>query len=517
MLLTSKGARSERLCVQVWRLEQRRHRGLDWMTPDFRKRLEKRERRDEERAERIGLAEPAKRSFRGPEDDSTGFQERDKDPLPDNEVRIWRHYARTPEEYNPDSTDEEISSPSKRDQASYGSEQVKHEQRAFNILRDRLPSEMKDQSLDTPRQSTRQWRFGERSNAGGAIPFDNLAKDYPFRSKDSSMTRREQATLRKLLNQSAPTAMVAQSPPAVPMNAKPPPAKRPTSVLDALLDDIKAKERISASSRSPRPRKTADLPDLNTTVEEVQSRRKSIRIQQEEQHKVISRNLSKAQDDFEVWKILQEDILKPVADMHLDDPRVSQDSTETTKGRKKSIPTMETFGNNFASQVRTAAATLRNHFPTSQIRGIIIPELRKLGPTAFALGASTGLYNELLDYVALQNEDYTATLDLLNEMEREVIDPNHMTLEILLKQRRFQNNVRMGKYGHGARIALMTTSRHVAVIQEIGQKLRDMVTYLQAKGPGEDVGLSTPQVASDAKLQDGAIDGEEEATSPTEV
>ncbi|KAF4554525.1 Hypothetical protein D9617_4g002800 [Elsinoe fawcettii] len=476
MLLSSRRAPSKWLLRQaeVCQVEQRRYGQTSewWLGQVEKNRQQQRE------------AEELKKSATGPKHASQ--QDGVSTRFPPDEAaapfRISKHNVKADKQSRglAKTPYDTLLSPLQRKSGSLDSDRSSPGGRGFNILRDRIPSRGGEEGRDNSNFPNSRDDGGEsRSSGGGSIPFEHLTPERIKRNQDSTMTRRERGTLKKLQDRGA---TVAPPEPYVARASDPvPPVRRHTSILDNLLDEIKANERKTATYEFSRLPVAKDPEAFKAMVEEVKTRRKEIRIEQEQRQKTILRKLSIARSDFAVWRLLQDDILKTVADMYLDDSRVEQEENDEVELPKRQVLTMESFGNIFATQLRTAAAVLRTNFPSSPIRGVIISELRKLGPTAFALGITTDLYNEMLDYVAIQNEDYTATLDVLNEMERDVIEPNHMTLSILMTARRSQNSIRQGKLGHGARIALMTTSRHMSVVHEIGQKLREMYTYLHDK------------------------------------
>lgn len=320
---------------------------------------------------------------------------------------------------------------------------------------------------------------------GGNIPFDNLVRPQSMQSAGSTMTRRERGTLKKLEEGIAPTQAGIPEPSTQSQRLL---SSRPTSILDRLLDKAKARDQRSMQAPLPpsRLQKPSNQSEWESLVEKVKTQREEARDRQFEKLKTTLRKLNSAGSDLAVWNVLQEDVFKPVADMHLDDPvMMNKGQREVASGVSHLArrSTMRSVGNTFSGQLRKAATVLRSEFPTSPVLLNIIPELHRLGPTAFALGASTELYNDVLEQLAVQNQDLAGTVELLNEMDREVIEPNHRTLHIISTLKTFIKRVRQGAYGHAVR-TVMATERNFATIREINTKTQELAVQLQSKTPG---------------------------------
>ena len=104
----------------------------------------------------------------------------------------------------------------------------------------------------------------------------------------------------------------------------------------------------------------------------------------------------------------------------------------------------------------------------------LLPELRQLGPAYFALGASTELFNNALDFVFTYNEDFHGALDLLIEMEREVIESNAQTLRILLRIVQRTKAIKAGLYGSAVR-HVWHTDRNMTALRDIESRANALV------------------------------------------
>ncbi|PNS14361.1 hypothetical protein CAC42_6874 [Sphaceloma murrayae] len=355
-------------------------------------------------------------------------------------------------------------------------------------------------------------RFGSRrpsqQSSGGNVPFEGLDVS-GHQEETSTLTRREKLALFKLRQIPVAQKSTSQPTPVAPIAnpAQPIPPPKPTSILDRLLDDVKAAEKntgIAPSKLEKTIPRTPHGPGIHKFVAQVKSQRGNSRKQRDEQHRQILEKIERCQTDHDVYKVLQDEIFKPFADMHLDDSTdtmpIAIPSGSQSDQTAREHPTMRTFGDQFAIQLQTAARVLRKRFPTSGVVLTIIPQLHKFGPTAFALGSSTELYNCALEQVAIQDEDFVGTLDLLQEMEREVIDPDQETLDILSRHRQFAKAIRKSTYGQATQV-VMATDRNFSTLRDIKARMRDFQPQVLAK---QEVAKVVAAEAGPAREEDAA-------------
>ena len=102
---------------------------------------------------------------------------------------------------------------------------------------------------------------------------------------------------------------------------------------------------------------------------------------------------------------------------------------------------------NYATCLLSAMRLLRRHFPTSNYALYLLPTIKRLGPISYVLGASTGLYNELLFLKWTQYSDLHGMADLLQEMMNRGIDLDIVTMVLLKRVRRRRRYGKMGRLG----------------------------------------------------------------------
>ncbi|KAF2727253.1 hypothetical protein EJ04DRAFT_517380 [Polyplosphaeria fusca] len=298
--------------------------------------------------------------------------------------------------------------------------------------------------------------------------------------------------------------------------------------LDALLDSVMA-GRPPAQSPPARRRES-----LKTLAEDMlkMDRDRSKHHQAAEDVKIRNAGLvererimalmEEARTDRELWAVLNAEVLKQVQSFKLDDPEASQlwsdtqrKSTARRAGKKgknttptdqlassTATPASTTLAptpasidqnsdwrilfHNYPILVLHAATLLRAHFPSSNLPLLILPTLKSLGLSSYALGATTRLYNVVIRTAWLQYSSYTHVDELLTEMENGGIAFNRDTLELLDLILRETRESRQGVHGNLAkRFSNMQQS------YSSSKKLQDwrMVIYQRL----EALGISKPK------------------------
>jgi hypothetical protein len=78
-----------------------------------------------------------------------------------------------------------------------------------------------------------------------------------------------------------------------------------------------------------------------------------------------------------------------------------------------------------------ASRLLRKSFPSSPYALNILPAVRRLGPVSYVLGGSTALFNEALLLLWNQESNLHAMADLLDEMDKQGVESNEITVKFL--------------------------------------------------------------------------------------
>ncbi|GAM85514.1 hypothetical protein ANO11243_035210 [Dothideomycetidae sp. 11243] len=348
-------------------------------------------------------------------------------------------------------------------------------------------SDWDDRTLGYGREEAKA-SFKAATRRAGSIPFENFRHMVPqqrINPLESTVTRREGAAFRRLQDLKTRSTSPAESPrPIVKRMAAPEPARRSTALsgLDDLLDSIEG-EAVGIPVTDNKPGKQAGKtntaaqsqvtfpPEKKRAGNPQLKERRKWRLNQNSAYRITAQEIKTADSDVQIWEILQKEVFKAVAELHLESPTMKLGDYPSDKMEQffdlgvVLVDPLETIGSNFAHILSLAAEVLRTRFPTSPLQLSLIPELRKLGPTYFALGVTTDLYNHALEHALKQEQDLPGGLDILDEMDREVIEPNRKTLDVLSAVVHQARLISRGEYGQAVRM-LWQTERNRTALKE---------------------------------------------------
>ena len=213
---------------------------------------------------------------------------------------------------------------------------------------------------------------------------------------------------------------------------------------------------------------------------------KIVRSAAEEHEEKVSSRLKRATTDVEIWRILDTDVFslaeqlntqikadrkarmveKKLQDTEEKARKALKSGKEVAAAKKVSLKrkkkgpydpegstTIQTntlfhiLQENYAGCLLSALRILRRHHPTSNYALCILPKIKRLGAISYALGASTGLYNEILFLRWTQYSDLHGMADLLQEMMNRGVEPNSVTMVLLVRIRRRRRYGKLGKLG----------------------------------------------------------------------
>ncbi|KAI7497154.1 hypothetical protein KC367_g6120 [Hortaea werneckii] len=242
------------------------------------------------------------------------------------------------------------------------------------------------------------------------------------------------------------------------------------TILDSAVDNIKQRDR-------PTPQFPASLQAM---AQEAKARRQAERDSKEDAREQaraekISKDLEKttalletAETDLELWARMKRHILNRVAALELDTTSTIHQQAAAKAWRKqqavetKSAPAetssdgsiyvsdLDILTTNLPILLTRFMQTAQTNFPASPIDLNILPTLKSLGPSAFALGATTQLYNA---HIAALFTRYGPTslptiAEVLREMDREVYEFDEETIWLIIKTIKSAKKYRQG---HGSR------------------------------------------------------------------
>ncbi|KAF2240817.1 hypothetical protein BU26DRAFT_525724 [Trematosphaeria pertusa] len=352
-----------------------------------------------------------------------------------------------------------------------------------------------------------------RSNPEDDIPFEDgvlpPAEDEVNTARKSTITGSERAAFEKLYKK-------FNAPPGRPKQARDDDTDQiadeyyedddddpSSSTLDAVFDAVLSGKQTPRTPKPKawKPRKTEDLATLAKEIlrpetekardrpkREAAAKAQKIRRIQDEERERVKGLLEGAQTDRELWEVLEREVFGVIKSLDLDGTRKAE-ASKKGKGKQKdtpaqppSLPELDAAAPrfptsptdniykppkrdttrhdpsivfpNFPHHLIVAAKTLRTDFPASPLPLSIIPTLKSLGRSSYALGATTSLYKILLRTAWLQHHSYTQVCSLLQDMDNGGIECDYGILNLLDEIISEYRVARSGKLGRGMQVVL---------------------------------------------------------------
>ncbi|KAF1848482.1 uncharacterized protein K460DRAFT_334625 [Cucurbitaria berberidis CBS 394.84] len=324
-----------------------------------------------------------------------------------------------------------------------------------------------------------QWRplarrnIASRSNNGDDIPFEDEslppAIDQPEPARKTTITGSERAAFEKLYrtfntegrpkNDKEHVVELDQIADEYYEDEE----EGPSQSLDKVFDEVfKGQPRLRGSRNShvrPKLEKTKLGQEVQASTEDASSKRTS-KAQDKEDAKAevarlrelklterarIDKLLKDSQTDRELWQILKREVLSQVRKLNLDGTIKGK---ETQGSKNGGTSDLRILFQNYPHHLITAVQTLRKTFPSSPLPLSILPTIKSLGRSAYALGATTTLYKHLLRTAWLQQSSYTYIDTLLVDMDNGAIefDSDILTLlDSVIKEHEMARGGRLGR------------------------------------------------------------------------
>ena len=178
----------------------------------------------------------------------------------------------------------------------------------------------------------------------------------------------------------------------------------------------------------------------------------------------FTRELERAQSDDDVWSVLDTKVFslfKFVRNGKQDEASKQNHETgsklaaqKKPKRKKKDLKQEEIHSpqppplhltpdaihsvaqHNYGRYCLKALQLLRREFPASQYANVILPTIKRLGPISYVLGATSGLYNELLYLKWTEYADLHGMADILEEMRNQGVQPDEITTAVMQEVKR---------------------------------------------------------------------------------
>ncbi|KAF9696383.1 hypothetical protein EKO04_005476 [Ascochyta lentis] len=181
--------------------------------------------------------------------------------------------------------------------------------------------------------------------------------------------------------------------------------------------------------------------------------------------------LKSAKSDRELWDVLHREVFDLIRQLDLDGtnkpaPRRSRNTKSTNTAMDPKI-----LFANYPHHLLTALTTLRTYFPASPLPLSILPTMKSLGRSSYALGATTALYTQLLRTAWLQQSSYPLLISLLTDMHNGAIEFSIDTLHLLDQVIKEFDMVRSGRLGREMQM--------VYGMEQFGEGIREVRRWRQ--------------------------------------
>lgn len=165
--------------------------------------------------------------------------------------------------------------------------------------------------------------------------------------------------------------------------------------------------------------------------------------QQVAQKDRIEALLAAAKTDVELWNVLETELFSPIQLLDLDkktaDFRLSTSGNSKEANKLAEDATINSYREDHVAIItyiypiilRTALDHLTKSFPASILPFSILPRIKRLGRTSYILGASTTLYNGIINLTYKTYTDFHRVDELLQEFDPAGLEFDDQTLEIL--------------------------------------------------------------------------------------
>jgi hypothetical protein len=141
---------------------------------------------------------------------------------------------------------------------------------------------------------------------------------------------------------------------------------------------------------------------------------------------------------------------------------------------------------NYPHHLVAAASLMYTQFPTSQLPLSLLPTIKSLGRSSYALGTTPALYNRLIRCAWTQQQSYSLIDDLLVEMDNSAIDFDAATAETLQLIVQEFDDARAGKLGTELKV-VFGMQRFTAGIEKMREWRRRALVAL-GEGAGAEKG-----------------------------
>lgn len=321
------------------------------------------------------------------------------------------------------------------------------------------------------------------------IPFEHAAQETMSirdRISSSTMTPMEKKAFENLLSLS-------------PQKAPKDKSRHRDRIDDVLNQAKKSREKQAARDETPMPQM---LKAMQEKMKDDRSAAQKVLLEQavELDLQQVKKAFETAETDVELWKILHEAVLSRVTQLRLEEPAPTH-KQKNRKSRSDKEATQKSQWPGNVSDELVITRTLPQHlvecqrqlfatFPSSQLHLSLLPYIKTLGPTTYALATSTKLYNQHMRSLFRTQSNLPQIVHTLEEMDKEVYEYDDKTKDLMDLIKKRGSQARSGVYGAG-NLAIWNGERFRKTTRAITYWSRSIEERMQE------------QALRDAKLKEG--------------
>jgi Mtf2 family len=177
----------------------------------------------------------------------------------------------------------------------------------------------------------------------------------------------------------------------------------------------------------------------------------------------VESKLRAAKTDFELWTVLEQDVFSLAKRIEGEAKRVKGSPKQLKDGIPeisqdpgRDTPTLAIAGLNYPHTLLLAMRLLKHDFDAPDLCMTLFQQVKALGLASYVLGGSTALYNEVLDVKWRNYHNLAGVVELLTEMQKNGVEFNDETLEVLTAIHRESGQVLAGLRGEGLKLIWQT-------------------------------------------------------------
>ena len=281
-------------------------------------------------------------------------------------------------------------------------------------------------------------------------PKDRLQDTIPFESQPGeskpASEKKGTGTLDSILNATACTMRPREDRRLGDSQSFAPVSSRSSTVNSDAATDSEALARYPESLRAAAAKATTEhrlkvaeergqAPDERANEAQHDKANDPAELQRMSQLQRMETLLREAPTDQALWAVLEREVFSMISELQTKPatkrqrkPRQTPTALADPSTAPLQPPSVElvsrlaVVGSNYPQLLLVAMRLLAHEFRAPAACGALFARVKALGPVSYVLGASTALYNEMLELMWRAYRDFDAVADLLDEMDKSGVD-----------------------------------------------------------------------------------------------